>query len=285
LGPLLFNIFINDLPSHISEETILFADDVCVVMEGGEGSDERIAGVIAEVQSWCFNNDLSLNSEKTKILSFRKGDSPPIKYLGVLMAPSRNHWSAHVHYIAGKASAGVYAIRRLGRIKAEIGHINLTPIYHSLVQCHFKYCCLVWGCAPAYAINRLLLVQKWAVRTIAGVTRSVSCRPLFERYGILTVPGIVFVEAIVCIHNLVSDGLIARIGDHHTYSTRFRDEPDRPTYHYVDSVEEWGLTLYLRIPHSIRSTFGSSSLRRFLTNLFIHRPPYSFNECISFLTE
>ena len=64
LGPLLFVIYINDLPkSCLSTEIILFADDTNITAIGC--TQEAVEKDLKSIQNWLQSNKLSLNIEKT----------------------------------------------------------------------------------------------------------------------------------------------------------------------------------------------------------------------------
>ncbi|RZF35180.1 hypothetical protein LSTR_LSTR014686, partial [Laodelphax striatellus] len=71
LGPILFNIYMNDLPNSLDSKVILFADDTTVLVEGSE-EDVLLKSqrTISDLDIWLKNNYLQLNSSKTKILKF-----------------------------------------------------------------------------------------------------------------------------------------------------------------------------------------------------------------------
>jgi len=73
LGPLLFNLFINDFPSSITfpfVDTILYADDICLIVRATSESEliYRCETVISCVMSYCGLNKLFMNSKKTKVM-------------------------------------------------------------------------------------------------------------------------------------------------------------------------------------------------------------------------
>jgi len=73
LGPLLFLLYINDLPVNIHDANlVMFADDINVLIED---SDERllqtkIDRVVAELETWFNRNELVINTEKTGVMLF-----------------------------------------------------------------------------------------------------------------------------------------------------------------------------------------------------------------------
>ena len=70
LGPLLFSIYINDLPSASKFETRLYADDTALMLSRMELNDlnKSVNKELSKVESWLNANKLSLNYSKTKYL-------------------------------------------------------------------------------------------------------------------------------------------------------------------------------------------------------------------------
>jgi hypothetical protein len=71
-GPLLFNIFINDISAKINlSKFLLFADDLKIYRNIKSAEDCRAIQVdIDAVQQWCSENGMELNIQKNKIVSF-----------------------------------------------------------------------------------------------------------------------------------------------------------------------------------------------------------------------
>ena len=70
LGPLLFIIYVNDLPKVCSNvDILLFADDTNITAIGC--SDSEISMDLIKIEKWLIANKLVLNSSKTYQLDFR----------------------------------------------------------------------------------------------------------------------------------------------------------------------------------------------------------------------
>ena len=73
LGPLLFLIFVNDLPERISYSSLLlFADDSKI--QNAISSSDDIAHLQSDIDalvSWTYTNSLFLNSKSVRLLGFR----------------------------------------------------------------------------------------------------------------------------------------------------------------------------------------------------------------------
>jgi hypothetical protein len=74
LGPLLFNIHINDFPLEISKisEVIMFADDTSILCTAKEYYNLKIKldGIFSHMFMWLQNNQFMLNLDKTKMITF-----------------------------------------------------------------------------------------------------------------------------------------------------------------------------------------------------------------------
>ena len=70
LGPLLFLMFINDLPLHIKVKTDLYADDATVyeISKSKQEIERNLQLAIKDLARWCKQNGMIINTEKTKVM-------------------------------------------------------------------------------------------------------------------------------------------------------------------------------------------------------------------------
>ena len=87
-----------------------------------------------------------------------------IKYLGVLMDEHLS-WKYQINSVSKKISRGVGI---LSKLKNCMGVELLKIIYYCLVYSHLSYGIEAWGSASTADLNKILVLQKKAVRIISG---------------------------------------------------------------------------------------------------------------------
>jgi len=79
LGPILFLIYINDLPNLTSTGTkiLLYADDtsIIVISPNMENFETKIGNIFGDINNWFIANQLILNYNKTNYLQFNMKNS------------------------------------------------------------------------------------------------------------------------------------------------------------------------------------------------------------------
>ena len=207
LGPLLFILYVNDLPNASSIlDPLMFADDTNLFFSHKNIKIlfETVNKELQKVNDWCISNKLSLNTGKTFYSLFHKrtktDDLPlilpklqinnqeitrknSIKFLGVMLDENLN-WKDHIKVIENKVS------KNLGLIYRAREFLNkkcLTNIYHSYIHCYLNYANMAWGSTHVTKLEKLHLMQKRAVRTICREDRLTHSKPLMQSLRILNI--------------------------------------------------------------------------------------------------
>ena len=175
LGPVLFLLYINDLP-NISEKlfTILYADDsnIFLVGKNAEVLIRTLNNEMYKLINWLNANQLCLNIDKTQYMFFslRKHIScnlhvtmnnqnikrvDCVKFLGIYI-DSQLSWHNHINYIKSKISKGIGVLCK-ARKYFDIN--TLTTLYYSFVYPYLTYCVEVWV-MPVIVTCLLLLNYK-----------------------------------------------------------------------------------------------------------------------------
>ena len=201
LGPLLFLIYINDLPNSSDMFNILmYADDTTLFCNFDTTcNSEKINSELEKIYRWLCSNKLSLNVGKTKFACFHTAQRivayPELKinnviidrvtefnFLGLIIS-SNMKWKKHIDHIALKVSKIIGIMYRLKFIlPADV----LLTIYNSLILPHFNYCHLARG-SNITAGHKLHLLQKKAVRIVDHRHFLAHTEPICKRLRIVKI--------------------------------------------------------------------------------------------------
>lgn len=168
LGPLLFNIFINDIISQISySKILLYADDMkmCKVIESPSDCTE-LQKDLNVLSSYCQANNLHLNLDKCYTISFsRKRSNKTVLYpyklsgaqikrvtgvrdLGVTIDNSLD-FKLHYDKICHKAFKMLGFVLRQGKVFKKVE--TLVLLYNTFVRSQLEYASSVWS--PYYRVH------------------------------------------------------------------------------------------------------------------------------------
>ena len=74
LGPLIFLIYVNDVPMAVKRDLFLYADDTCLVFQSNKVKDteKQLNKDFANICDWFVDNKLSIHfgEDKTKSILF-----------------------------------------------------------------------------------------------------------------------------------------------------------------------------------------------------------------------
>ena len=160
LGPLLFLVYINDLPESVDiSRLFLFADDTKLLKSIDSINDFCILqSDIDSLQNWSLKWHLLLHPDKSVAMRYTLCPSHaevspytingnPVKFskshrdLGVLVSEDLS-WSKHINSICSKAYKSLYFIRRL--ILQHSSTALRRQLYLTLVRSHLGYCSQLW---------------------------------------------------------------------------------------------------------------------------------------------
>ena len=185
LGPILFLVFINDLPNvSVLLKSILFADDTTISF-----SDKNYSSLISVINSelerivsWTISNKLVINTNKTTCIltSNRKlysnVNSPclngqnldfqdSVKFLGVTVDKNLK-FNHHISLVCSKVSRSIGIMYKL---KPFFPLCILKNIYYSLIYPYLIYGNLIWGGTYKIHLEPLFVLQKRAVRILSKI--------------------------------------------------------------------------------------------------------------------
>lgn len=269
LGPLLFIMYINDLPINVPNSKVcLYADDTSFIVRRGEADV-----AMAAAKRWFDANKLKMNVDKTQVLAFpAAANGGVVTFLGV-MVDGRLNWSEHVSSLTPRLGSAVYTIRR---IKQLVTHEAAKLAYYANFHSVASYGILVWGGSPG--LQMVLKLQKRAVRALCGLRSTDSCREVFIKEKIMT---IVNVYILCCIKHVYRNrSEIKTNADFHGYSTRHRDDFTIP-HHRLKQTQQspvyCGVKFYNKLPEHFKE-LNARNFNETVKDLFLKHAFYSTDE-------
>lgn len=202
LGPLLFILFINDLPLHVSSSTIdLYADDTTITSFADCGNmlklQDSLNSSVSEVVNWASANKLPLNEKKTKVLVVTgkrlmdKMDCVPevsVKDTQLTNVPSAKllgleidhevSFLLHVDNICKKLSQRIGILRK---IRKSLPLKQRLTYYNSVIKPIIDYVNVIWTTCDKESLGRVLKLQKRAARVILNADLLAPSVTLFNR--------------------------------------------------------------------------------------------------------
>jgi len=247
LGPLLFLLYINDLPSYSPNlHFIMFADDTNIIYSNKDPNllESTLNNELKIISDWFKLNKLSLNIKKTNIMIFRNKhsciSSPNIiitiddkeiehvkatKFLGILIDDDLS-WKSHTSHVTKIVSKynGIFR-----RIKPFLPLDVLNSLYNTLVFPYFNYCAIIWADKNNSHIQSLFLMQKRIIRTCTNSIWLAHTDPLFKSLKTLKIHDLYTFQTAQFMYQYHFNKLPSHIIDHenfltnkdvHTYNTR-----------------------------------------------------------------
>ena len=182
LGPLIFDIFLNDLFYFVKEGNMYYyADDNSISVSHKELINfSRQLQTEADVRvQWFFDNAMEANPTKFQGLllkgnkqasefsvSIRGQDiefSKSITALGICIDENLT-FDEYVNNICLKASRQISALQRLAGFHFDMP--GRKAIYNSFIVSNFNYCPLVWFFTSRESINKMQKIQERALRFV-----------------------------------------------------------------------------------------------------------------------
>lgn len=182
---------------------IIFADDTTLFVSSTniENALTLLNEDIYLLVEWFKANKLSLNLSKTHFILFTtslhvrnlevtfKIDSHNIervyntKFLGVFI-DDKLSWNVHIKHVCLKLRKSLGIIRKVSGILDTLTLINL---YYTMFFPYLYYCHLVWGKSSNFLLDRVLRLQKRAIRVICGTHWQAHTQLLFIENRIIRV--------------------------------------------------------------------------------------------------
>ena len=205
LSPLLFLIYVNDMPSPTHHQTnkSQFADDAnqWAVSKNIDLAAEYLQRDLDKLARWCAKWRIKLNPEKTKVIIFSKSQSairaepalslygvllsyyPHIKFLGITV-DNRMTFTKHFEEILEHCNQKFHCLRILVNKKWGPSPETILQIYKQCVRPIFEYGIVSTITVSETVITKIQRVQNSFIRLALHLPKYVSACLLHEASGL-----------------------------------------------------------------------------------------------------
>lgn len=207
LGPLLFCIYINDLPDYLElSNTVLYADDTTISV-----SDTSITSLLFKLNNelervveWCKTNHLILNPIKSQFMLFKSNHrllscvpqvtvnnhlitaTNCVSFLGIKL-DSNLKFTHHIAFIKQKTAFG---IRALIKARTYFPLQALLSLYFAFIHSHITYGITSWGNTYNVHLSSIQHLQNMAIRIITNSPFQSNACTLLLNNSILPISGL-----------------------------------------------------------------------------------------------
>lgn len=258
LSPLLFCIYINDLPGSIQSCNLdSYVDDSKLYKSfyiyDLEQTTINLQADLQRAAKWCLEHQLLINPDKTKFLVV--GSRPMLQnlptgmsltFLGKTIRPvlfakdlgiNLDSYLSYDDHISKLVSSCMRKLCQINRVKDSFDNETLKLVIETLVISKLLYCSTVWSNTSSNNINKLQSVQNFACRIITKTRKFDHVTPALRELNWLPVEKLLLykdtVMAYKCFNGLAPDYLVdkfAKRSDIHDRSTRNHNLLDIPLY-------------------------------------------------------
>ena len=203
LGPLLFLLYINDLPENLGSNPKLFADDTSLfsVIRNKHLSAQNLNEDLNKINHWAFQWKISFNPDPSKqaqeVIFSRKLQKliyPPLhfnniavtqsttqKHLGILLDVQLD-FQGHLRNIYSKVNKTIGLLRKLHN---TLPRLPLLTIYKSFIRPHLDYGDIIYDQAyTALFHQKIESVQYNSALAITGAIRGTSKEKNYHELGL-----------------------------------------------------------------------------------------------------
>ena len=195
LGPLLFLIYINDLPNNLISSTKLFADYTSIfsIVHSVKQSCDKLNIDLTVINNWAYQWKMSFNPDPNKPaveVVFSKKRIPvnqPSIYFNnspVSVMPSQKHLG-FIHHLNEKISKANKGIGLLKQVSHILPRKSSLAIYKAFIRPHLDYADVIYDQPHNESFcNRIESVQYNAALAITGAIRGSSRDRVYQELGL-----------------------------------------------------------------------------------------------------
>ena len=295
LGPLLFLLYINDLPLHVNstENNVnneLFADDASLYTSSPSFDSLRnsLQDGLNNVEKWCNANQMIVHPQKTKSMVVTTRQKQQINQLVLnlrydlteieqvskhtvlgIQIDSNLSWNTHVNALVKRLSKNTFLLSQLKKYATPEA---LKLFFEAHINSHINYASTLWDMCSQDLMKRLNSVHKRAIKILLPGP-AFTTDEKYAKLDILQLQKQLQFNKLCQIHNIIEKGSPPYLKDFfHKASDRYGSKnlilPLPRIDLFQTSFSYSGSLLYNKIPlnlkHMIHKKTFRKNIRRFI---------------------
>ena len=288
LGPILFSLFINDLPDVCNSVHVqLYADDAVIFTHGKDYTEVStiLTSVLTRVQDWLTDSCLLLNAKKTVCMAFSKrpvqlqssnvflgGEELELvsefKYLGVTLDPTLT-FKKHIKKVSNTIN---YNLQNFKQIRPFLTVSAAKSYLQCMILSHIEYCFTNWSCAGVTTLKPIEQLYKRALKVFDRKPYSHHHCNILRKYSLLSFSNFKVFKQLIFIYKTLNGfsppplrEFIKRKPDR-GISTRATtrgdcEEPHRKTAFSKNILSVQGCLSWNNLPLPIRDSLSTPSFK------------------------
>ena len=291
LGPVLFLLFVNDLPLFIKETYLeLYADDATVHYANKSKTviQTKLQKSGTDFVTWCIDNDMYVNIPKTSVMSIgtRQNllnsdliqiylndellrNTETQKLLGIIIDQTLN-WNNQIDSVCLNISRRITLLKQLSKY---VNRDSLKLYYNSYILPIFDYGCLIWSRCTDNNTKRLLKLQKRAARIILKADIITPSETMFQELQWLSFTKRIQYHTFIMMYKTFNGQtptyiteMFTKVSEIHNRNLRSRDNaelrvPFAKTAYFENSFSVSGAKLWNSLPIETRGISDINSFK------------------------
>ena len=298
MGPLLFLIYINDLPNGLKANAKLFADDTSLftIVKDKQESADILSNDLLTISKWAFNWKMLFNPDPKKpsqeVIFSRKKHfqihpiinlnnveverAPYQKHLGIVLDEKLN-FKQHIDSVILKINKGIAVIKKL---RYSLPRKSLITIYKAFLRPLIDYGDIIYDQPHNESFcEKIESVQYKAALAITGAIQGTSQDKIYQELGLESLKSRRWYKRLTCMFKIMRNeapnyliNLIPKC--EHTIKTR---NSHKPLYHcrtecFKSSFFPSALSDWFNLDKNIRSSESISVLKKKITVIHFPNP-------------
>ena len=192
-----------------------------------------------------------------------------VKLLGFQVDENLN-WKQHIDMTCKNISKGIYALKQL---RPYVSEENVKQSYYAYVHSVMSYGIILWGSSTDS--ERILKMQKRAIRVLVKAGYRDSCREYFKKLQILTSVSVYILEMIMYVRKNITEF-------RYNNCARYNNNRIQIAQHRLNITKQlpriMGAKLFNKLPKCIINLESDNAFRHNVQKLLLDKTLYSIRE-------